>query len=96
MDMHFQLYELHVQQAIRETILHVRASKCMSMGELHVQHAFWLSAGEGHAFWKTIYMSAGYNVFGHAYPKVICVSNMSLLFSRHAYRGIIYACSQCR
>ena len=52
MDMHFQLYELHVQQAIRETILHVRASKCMSMRELHVQHAVCLLAGDGMHFGK--------------------------------------------
>ena len=78
--MHFQLYELHVQHAIRETILHVRASKCMSMCELHVQHAICLPAGDGNAFWKTIYMSAGYDVFGYAYPKVIYMSNMLFLF----------------
>ena len=39
--MQFQLLELHVQHAIRETILHVRTSNCMSIGELHVEHAFW-------------------------------------------------------
>ena len=73
--MHFQLLELHVQHAIRETILHVRASKCMSMCKLHVHYAICLFAEKGNAFGIIIFMSARYNCFGYAYPKVICMSD---------------------